>query len=300
MYDYIRLETKSPTYRLMLLSKPLLKDKFSGLNRDTGEIAGKIKIRFQGLTIELYPSGRVVIYGSLHKYMNNGEHNYNNFNYDDLLAVIQDLINKFGEEIVDMTVTSLEYGLNVTAPFNVKRFTERCVSYANQERSPIVKDDRKGYDKGVAFNMTDYRIKIYDKSKQYNLPLNILRVEIKYLRNRSFQQSQIKTLRDLVNPHAVNYLATDLLKKLEHTVYREDIDLARLPHRKQRIYQECINPTLWGSWDKVKRNRRLGLYAKLLAQYAKTNDKEMILDLLKTKHSQLINNQSSVNVFRGI
>lgn len=50
---------------------------------------------YNGLTFDIYNSGRVFISGSLHKYWNNGHHNHNDFSYTDVLSTIEDLVSKF-------------------------------------------------------------------------------------------------------------------------------------------------------------------------------------------------------------
>ncbi|MEJ6980739.1 hypothetical protein WG906_09785 [Pedobacter sp. P351] len=188
-----------------------MKNKVSGYNHDTAEVLGTIKVKYQGLTFELFTTGRVVIFGSLHKYFNEGMHNYNDFDFMQLLQVIEDLRSKFGTGILKMAVTGLEFGLNVNTPFTPQRFTDRCISHSSKERMPIVRDDLKGYDKGISFNSTDYWIKIYNKSKQYRQPINILRLEVKYLRSRVFESADIRILADIVNASSIELLAQDFI-----------------------------------------------------------------------------------------
>jgi len=287
MYDYIRLEITSLSFRDKLLRSPCLNNKMSGFNIDTAEIKGKIRARYQGLIFEIFPSGRITIEGSLHKYHNLGEHNHNDFRYSDLVNVSNDLITKFGEEIFRMTVTGLEFGININTLFNPSTFTDRCVSHNNKERSPITKNDVKGFDKGISFNSTDQRIKIYNKSKQYGQPINILRIEVKYLRSRAFKFAKIETFEDLLDKGSINALYNDLLLQIEGTIIKEDINTSKLTRPKERIYLECINSCSWKHWSARKRFIRKSDYLGLIPNFT-TNYKETVFELMRQKITNLI------------
>lgn len=297
MYDFIRLETKSLSFLHDLLKVPLLKNKVSGYNHDTAEVLGTIKVKYQGLTFELFVTGRIVIFGSLHKYFNNGDHNYNDFGYNQLIGVISDLKDKFGPEILNMAVTGLEFGVNINTPFTPQRFTERCISHFNKERTPIIRDDLKGYDKGISFNSTDYRIKIYNKSKQYKQPVNILRLEVKYLRSRIFESADIKTFKDVLNSHSIDALANDLFKRVGEVVYNEDLNRSKLTRNEERIYLECINSQYWKQWTKEKRSKKKIQFTQLIKKYSKSHDKTLVLDLMKRKYLHLMNDNKSGHDF---
>lgn len=283
MYDFIRLESKSNDFVNSLRSNTLLNNKLSILNIDTGEIACKIKNHYKGLTFELFKSGRIVIYGSLHKYFNNGEHNYNDFGIKELREVLNDLKSSFGNDVLEMKVTALEFGININTPFDPKRFIDRCISFSCIERSPILKTDCKGFDKGISFNLTDFRIKIYNKSKQYSQPLNILRLENKYLRNRAFKSAGIFTLIDVLSSSSVEFLFNDLYNNIKEVIYQEDFNNKGFTANEKRIFLECINPMLWKTWNKVKRANKKNQYQKLIECHSTSKDKKMILDELKSK-----------------
>lgn len=287
MYDYIRLEIVSIVFRDKLLRSPYLNNKMSGFNIDTAEIKGKIRARYQGLIFEIFPSGRITLEGSLHKYHNLGEHNHNDFKYSDLVNVSNDLITKFGEEILKMTVTGLEFGININTLFNPSTFTDRCVSHNNKERSPITRNDVKGFDKGISFNSTDQRIKIYNKSKQYGQPVNILRLEVKYQRSRAFKFANIHTFEDLLNKESIYALYNNLFLQIEETIIKEDINTTKLCRHHERIYLECINSSLWKEWSTEKRCKRRSNYKNLI-QSATTNYKETVLELMRKKFEILM------------
>lgn len=301
MYDFIRLETSSRSFANHLLGLPILTDKMSGFNHNTSEILGTIKAKYRGLNFQIFPSGRIVIYGSLHKYFNLGEHNHNDFSYHNLLLVLSDLKTKFGNEVLKMSVTGVEFGLNINTLFDPTLFVDRCISHSNKERSPIVKDDLKGFEKGISFNTTDFRVKIYNKSKQYRQPINILRLEVKYLRNRIFKEANVRILADILNPDAIKFFSEDLFKKISQLIYVEELGSNQLNRREERIYLECINSLSWVHWSKEKRHKRRIQFAELMKYKSKGQNLENVINLMRIKHSDLMYNDGETdNDFHNI
>jgi hypothetical protein len=300
MYDFVRLETKNMAFKNALLDNAILNNKSSLLNIDTGEIAGKVKNQFKGLTFELYPSGRIVIYGSLHKYFNDGIHNYNDFGNKELTDVLNELEINFSKEVLNMTVTGLEFGININTPFTPKIFIDRCISFNSKERNPIIKNDCKGFDKGISFNLIDYRIKIYNKSKQYGRPINILRLENKYLRSRKFEGAGINVLSDLLNQNSNRFLFIDLYKNIDEMIFKEDLDEKRLTRNEERVYLECINTWNWGEWNKAKRIKRKNQYNGIIKKHATSNYKTLILEAMTNKYKSIMYNHKSTNLFQEV
>jgi hypothetical protein len=81
------------------------------------------------LEFKLFPSGRIQISGSLHKYWNNGYHNYNAFNLNHVLEVIKDLEMKFGIDPFNMRLENLEFGVNISLTYNPNVLLDNLVSF---------------------------------------------------------------------------------------------------------------------------------------------------------------------------
>ena len=158
----------------------------------------------RGLTFTLIPAltgngHRCELNGSLHKYRNAGHHNADDFRAADLLAVLDDLILRFGIDPFRSRLNGIEFGVNVVLPFPVNDLLTRLISY-----------------KGVPFTMDrtgiyyqaeteQYVVKVYDKGSQYRndvpgLPANVLRVEVKVRKMRYLTDKglHLNTLADLL------------------------------------------------------------------------------------------------------
>jgi small multidrug resistance pump len=71
------------------------------VNVKTGELGVYLNAFYRGLEFKIYestethPNRRATIEGSLHKYWNNGAHNFNDFGINEIQEVIADIENKF-------------------------------------------------------------------------------------------------------------------------------------------------------------------------------------------------------------
>lgn len=92
-----------------LLENDLLN--FSIVEHDNGEITKQIA-KLDNLKFELNSTGYLKLTGSLHKYSNQGYHNHNQFTFDDLKEVLNELKNLFELDLTKMYIKNLEIGVN--------------------------------------------------------------------------------------------------------------------------------------------------------------------------------------------
>lgn len=299
MIDYIKLSICSIPFANNLRENDLLSvwDTYSrsrtGLKYELSE--------YRGLRFMLYPSGRVEISGSLHVYMNNGEHNFNDFSMNDLNAVIQDLTNSFGAEILLMVVQNLEFGLNVQPQFTASEFTDKVIVYLSRGarlKHAITKDDAKGFDKGIKFILQSYILKLYNKSEQYGQKGNILRCEFKTRKMQIVKEANIETLQDLLKPSVTAYLFSKLISSIDNLVINESIDGKELTNAQKIIVLECINPEYWKAITKFKRRDRKKQFDALTQQFGTTDLKAVVKHLLKEKYRLLTDKNIKSSCFK--
>jgi hypothetical protein len=124
LIDYIKILLKDLNPSI-LEANPLL-EFFDNINLSTGEIktvnkAGQ-KITphknafYNNLEFKIYDNGTITISGSLHKYWNDGAHNYNDFNIEAFMNVLNDLKKNFNIKPEQCILKCLELGLNITPP----------------------------------------------------------------------------------------------------------------------------------------------------------------------------------------
>lgn len=256
MIDGVKIVTKLHDAS-HLINNQLLDFK-SLVNTDTGEIScnkygtyTRIS-NYKNLKFTLKENSHgqyiLIIEGSLHKYFNNGVHNYNDFTFENLYSILSDLERKFGLNLSNCTLHNLEFGLNISPPIASKKILKGLLSHRNCPFKNISMDHAEFYQ--VQHN--HYFIKVYDKAKQYrrrfDLEKDILRYELKYvkmeyiirlLKGKNLVHGDSLTLNDLRNLEVLNVLGDHLLKIWnEILIYDYTIERKKLgKHLKKKIVQ---------------------------------------------------------------
>lgn len=196
MIDYIKLRLKN-------IDVEQLKSRLDftlGYIPNTGESTETYFCDFHYCKICIFPSGTILFKGSLHKMWNSLSSQYlgcksgfngNDFGYLELEEVIRYLKEVFECEYIDMQIQGMEFGFNVQTKFNPRLFVKGLLFHKGKS---FQFDHNKHYAECVH---SEYIIKIYDKSVQYNLENYNLRVEVKYRKSNPFSSFGIKTVDDL-------------------------------------------------------------------------------------------------------
>jgi hypothetical protein len=106
--------------------------RFNGMyDVNTGEIYDYREAWYKGWVFKIYPNYRVRIYGSPHilynAIVNEERHNHNLFGYKELKYVIDYLMRNFEFDPFKIEVHSLEFGLNLTLDFSVKKVLDNLL-----------------------------------------------------------------------------------------------------------------------------------------------------------------------------
>ena len=101
----------------------------SKVDCETPDIFGKFaQARYKGLLFKIiFPTEKrkhkmLTVEESLHKYWNNGEHNFNDFNLEALDSVLDDLKLKFRIQPQHLFLTQIETGVNINPNYKTKPF----------------------------------------------------------------------------------------------------------------------------------------------------------------------------------
>lgn len=158
------------------------------------------------------------LYGSFHKFYNNlneiGNMNHNDFDLYDLEAAIIVLEKYLGvDNLPEHKITNLEVGFNIVldeSPFN---YIQESVLFYNLKKDSV--DSRHKKNETIKkFSFNEYEIKIYDKSAQYGLNKNIIRVEVKYTSSKLLRRLGINVINDLLCSNTLSVLILDYFKKI--------------------------------------------------------------------------------------
>ncbi|RYH75538.1 hypothetical protein EVU94_00855 [Flavobacteriaceae bacterium 144Ye] len=204
MVDFVKFEWNCDNPSLLLKNDHLEFKAF--LKLKTKDIVPYYFAEYRNLKFKYYGNSkqssgyRITIEGSLHKYFNNGEHNFNDFGKLELFCVIVDLFLKFNISPSDCIIKQIELGVNITPPNKTSVILQNCLMYKNKEIKSYSVAEEGEYKQAI---LQRYIVKLYDKKQQYkdlryNLIDEIMRFEVKFTRMVDFHKKGIYSFMDLL------------------------------------------------------------------------------------------------------
>lgn len=263
MIDFVKIKLIN-TNPKVLLNNQLLDFKYL-VSVKSGELSNNMIARYKGMKFIIYVSGTIIISGSLHKYMNNGVHNYNDFSRTQLLEVIYLFTTTFNLSSRNCTLVNLEVGANVTPTIPTKELLKYLYMHFRKEFK--YGDFKNGTFKQVSYS--EYYLKAYDKASQYHLSGEIFRFEIKMIASRVIRKYGVATVEDLKNKFVLQKLGNLLITRWgESLVYDPSIEKDLLFHY-DNIYDKYIkwgNPIYWHNLNIDKEAHR-NKFSKEMKKY---------------------------------
>ena len=249
MVDYIKILIKDFNPAI-LEANPLL-EFFDNINLSTGEIktinhkGQKItpykNAFYKGLEFTIYDTGTIYLSGSLHKYYNSGAHNFNDFNFEGFLNVLNDLKEKFNITPEQCILKCLELGLNITPPKPTNEILDYCFLHKTK---PFEYQKNSGEGKYKQCIHSQYIVKIYNKALHYkkyfdNVNPEILRFEIKYTKMERLNKLGVFNLND-ISKLGFKYFENELLTEWQNVLFFDTTINAK--SKRLLNYQ---NPIYW-------------------------------------------------------
>ena len=192
MVDFIKVAIKEAHF----IKDHTLLDFKQRVNNRTGECEPYLEAEIDNLKFKLYEhTGLLFLKGSLHKFYNAGDHNYNDFSFLDLKFTLEYLKEVFGINLKKCLLQNIEFGLNIEPGIEVKMILNHLMLHKCQN----FESGFKGHYRQARH--TEYFVKAYNKSFQYELNKQVLRYELKFIKMRKINQLGIFTLEDIKNDH---------------------------------------------------------------------------------------------------
>lgn len=291
MIDFVKIIIKDLPKSILEANKLL--DFYDNINIATGEIktinkaGNKIspfkKAEYKSLEFKIYESGLITLSGSLHKYWNEGKHNFNDFNLEAVLLVLQDLNTKFDIHPNKCILKCLEVGINIEPPIPTNEILDNCFMHKTKPFEYKYNND-EGKFKQVQHSR--YIIKLYNKGLQYKpkgfeISNEIMRFEIKYIKMQHLNEKGIFTIQDLINYGLKNF-KIDLINEWENVLFFEN-PIRLYPLVKKTDIKAVLNYKNPCFWTMLISNNQIKNYT-----YHKRRLKDMT-----TKYSEM--NQSKVS-----
>lgn len=249
MIDYLKIIIKDVNPAI-LEANPLL-DFYDNINLSTGEIktinrhGQRIEpfknALYKGLEFKIYNNGTITLSGSLHKYWNNGSHNYNDFDFNAFTAVLSDLKSKFDIQYQNCILKCLEVGINIIPPIPTNQILDYCFLHKTKPFESKFNSDEGNYKQ---VQHSQYIIKIYNKalhykSKGFDIQTEILRFEIKYIKMQKLNERGIYNLKDLFEYGLQNF-KVEVLTEFNNILFYDNTIKS-----ESKLLVKYKNPLYW-------------------------------------------------------
>lgn len=178
----------------------------------------------ENIKIRVYETGAIFLSGSLHKYFNNGIHNYNDFGNTQFDEVVSRLNIEFGILPENLYLLCIEYGVNISPPIDTTQILNNCFEHKKVDFVEPIRNVKGTYKQ---VEHTNYILKVYDKGKQYDTPAPILRIEVKQTNWSEYRKQGFNTLKEFIKTDKLIFVRS-LLDKWDKVVFYDptntDID----------------------------------------------------------------------------
>ncbi|KJD33992.1 hypothetical protein PK35_04445 [Tamlana nanhaiensis] len=260
----------------------------------TGEIKYPYRTSFNGIEVKV-TSKHGYVYNSIHKAYNDRfsqeAHNHDDFGYCKLCYMVDYISSKL-IDVDKVNLTQFEFGFNIETPVSAQQIIRNNVlmhkqNGANHNRVFNGKGELKQFD------YHNFVIKIYDKARQYGLPRNILRFEIRFLKAKEFQKYGIYKITDLKDKQKLRKLFVNLKQRFDEMTIVDSYDESIIPEKDLCKLIRYNNSSYWERVISKKSNqtkmRHIRAYQELLNKYNLLQVKSFLKGLLQKKYLQLIN-----------
>ncbi len=261
MIDYIKIKLLKIDVDKLLNNKKL--DFIIDVSESTGEISTKRIAFFHYCKITVYDSGIVLFQGSVHKLFNSIKEikapnynkfkiykgfNGNDFSLNDILEVKSILCELFNCQPQQMIFQNIEFGMNCILDINIDLFIKGLMYHKG------IYFEHKFNKSYAEVKHQRYRIKIYNKGKQYKMQVSVIRLELSINKMEEIKDLKINSFND-VNAKTLNSLNKLLLKRLDEVLHFDyTIRKKELSKSNSRLINQYSNSVYW--LDILKPNER--------------------------------------------
>ncbi len=190
-------------------------------------------------------------------------YNGNQFNLNDIIETKLHLKQLFDCNASQMVFENIEFGINTILDFKPKLFLKGLLFHINKE----FQFELDGNNSQCIHNR--FIFKIYNKSYQYNLVENVLRVELKIKKMIELKNLNIKTFAD-INENALNKVKDLLLKRFDEVVYYDyTIRESELSNTNLKLIKLYSNVKYWCEKTKpIHRDRPKKNLKRIIEKYS--------------------------------
>jgi len=215
MLDYIKLEIVESNAGQLELN-PLLNFE-SHINKKTKKQCKCRHASYNGLIFRITEPQKksakkeITIEGSLHKFYNNGEHNFDDFTIPKIFEAISRLEQEFGFSRSKMLIKEIGIGVNINPPYNSRTIMNGIISFEESGFNWLHSGEEGSY---RSIELESVNINFYDKRRfysenGYDMKLELMRFELELIDVKQLNDSGIYFISDLLDgilPTMINIL----------------------------------------------------------------------------------------------
>ncbi len=297
MIDYAKIEISADAAAYLFKCNELSFERYR--NEDTAEQTHSMPrlAKYEGMEFYYFPSGRMTLHGSWHKYYCGGR-NHSDFSLAQFQCALMQFCRTLKVGPDELKILQLEFGVNVAPPIAPQHVIDALVGNGKGNGFSEMRTN-KGRSIGVNMYLTNYGLKIYDKGAQYRLACPVLRIEKKYINWCKYRRTfGIYTMADLISPNAWNALCSDLLNTVGQVVIKEPSLQFDLMTLKEKYFIAQAADAKW--WKAIPPKKRLAAKKKcdrLLDKYGWYSLHSELLNCMTTKMHYLLNDDNKSGMF---
>lgn len=298
MVDYIRFDVPLSFEGILLNNS---RTHFQGLHDyKTGEVFDyPIVGTYENFEITIKKT-KIFIAGSIHNYfnrkINDVDHNFNDFSYSEFIRAVSILSRELELPADRLKLENVEVGVNVKVSFNVTEMLKNTLIDWNGKAKYKNQSFKNGFE--TVFKTSEKYIKYYDKGRQYSLPYEKIRAEIKYMRNEVlFKKAGVITLQDLTIKRNFDRLINDFKKQISKVNIVDSRHINDQLHPKdQELFKNGIDGGFWSNYKECDYKIRFGIYRnkylKLVERLGLNKQRKELTQSILTKTLQMCKNES--------
>lgn len=288
MIDFVK-------FRIPNLNQDKLEEKFEftqEVSIKTAEFVGPKKAQYRNLLIKIFRN-HIEISGSIHKFWNiitlNEEQNHDRFKYTQLENCLDHLAEELYFDLSMGNIMNMEYGVNIVTPKNPTRILkENLKAYDYIPLEDANQCSKKGY--LVEFILSNYFVKVYDKGRQFKLPKNLMRLEIRTRKSVDLHKTNIQNLADLKNRTKLVKLGQLLDERISKLLIvnkaQSDMSQKEKAQIKTQLDMSYWQDTKRSSYSTRRRNKKR--FEGILDKYGCFRLRNIIINKVKRKWSYLL------------
>lgn len=259
-------------------------------SESTGEVSNKIVAEHHFCKIVIYDSGRTLFKGSIHKLWNSlyeikapnfknelkyKGYNGNEFTYSQILEVRKYLESLLNCEPHQMRFQNIEFGINTNPKFKPKLFLFGLL-YHNPKNFNFDHDNNY-----AEVSHQRYRIKIYNKTYQYGMHTDTLRIEVSYKKMDEVNKKSIESFQD-INKETLKSIFNLLLKRFDEVIhYDKTINKRNLSKGQKNMLKDYYHPHYWLELTKQERDYHKKRLTMFTSNYSNNIKESLRKDMIE-------------------